>query len=59
MLNAINGLSDIGFVLFVLAVLCSLVQISLLIALATHVHHIKVTWGLIAVALWVALWFVR
>lgn len=58
MLDAINRLSDVGFVLFVLAMFCTLVQLGLLIALATHVNYVRVHWGIAAVVLWIALWLV-
>jgi hypothetical protein len=55
MLDAINSLSIPLFIVFVIAVLATVTQLALLVALATHVNHIKVTWGLIAAVAWTAL----
>lgn len=54
MLAAIDGLTMVQFIILVLAILTSLFQLALLVALATHVHRIPVWWGIIAVALWIA-----
>lgn len=58
MIDAINRLSDTGFVLFVLAVLATLVQLALLVNLAKNGGRVGTGWGVLAVALWIALWFV-
>lgn len=58
MIDAINGLTVFQFILFVLATLATVIQLALLVALATHVHRIKVYWGMTAVVLWIVLFAV-
>lgn len=53
MLDAFNALTIIEFFILVLAVGCTVIQLALLFALATHVNHITVHWGAAAVVLWV------
>jgi hypothetical protein len=59
MLDAINGLSDVGFVLFVLAVLMTLY--TLMVGLGWVLKGVGFSYlgPFLAVALWIALWFVR
>lgn len=58
MIDAINALSIVQFVILVLAVLCTVIQLALLVALATHVHRIQVGWGIAAVVLWIVFFVV-
>lgn len=59
MIDAINSLSDVGFVLFVLAVLMSLYSLMIGLAYITKGAGFSYLGPFTAVALWITLWFVR
>ena len=55
MLESIQSLSIPMFIVFVLAVLCTVVQLAILASLATRGGRVTVTWGLVGVILWIVL----
>ena len=59
MLDAINGLSDVGFVLFVLAVLTTGYTLMIVLAYLWRGVGFSYLVPFIATALWIALWFVE
>lgn len=58
MIDAINGLSDVGFVLFVLAVLTTAYSVLLGLAYILRGSGFSFLAPLVAAALWIALRFV-
>lgn len=59
MIDAINGLSDVGFVLFVLAVLMTLYSLMLMATYMLRGAGFSYFPLAATVLLWIALWFVR
>jgi hypothetical protein len=59
MLDAINGLSDVGFVLFVLATLLTLYSLMIGLRYVLHGTGFSYLAPVAATALWIALWFVQ